>query len=181
MSTAIDKRRKPGDRYGFLELLEPLPSDGKHIGWIVKCHGCGKIYQKGSIQLRDNRAQSCGCMVKRQGNKSPHWRGVGEISSAYISHYRINAKRRGIDFLVTPEYLWKLFLLQDRKCALTNLSIEFGRRGRDNCTASLDRIDSNKPYQIGNVQWVHKHINAMKLNHDQDYFKYLCKLVTFKG
>lgn len=26
----------------------------------------------------------------------------------------------------------------------------------------FDRIDPNKGYIIGNVQWVHKHINMMK-------------------
>lgn len=178
MSTLLTNRRKSGDRYGYLELIEPLGSDGKHIAWLVKCHGCGKTYKKNSIQLRNKRTQSCGCAVKRRNNESPHWRGVGEISSTYVSHYRTNAKKRGIDFLVTPEYLWKLFLLQDRKCALSSLPIEFGRMGRDNTTASLDRIDSDKPYQIGNVQWVHKHVNAMKLDHKQDYFINLCKLIA---
>lgn len=178
MSTSFDKRRNIGDRYGYLELLEPLGSDGKHIGWLVKCNGCGKIYKKNSIQLRDKRIQSCGCMVMRKGNKSPHWRGVGEISSVIITHYKVNAKRRGIDFLINGEYMWKLFLLQDRKCALTGLKISFGRHGRDEVTASLDRIDSSKPYRVGNVQWLHKHVNMMKLNHEQKYFIKLCKLVA---
>lgn len=42
MSTLIEKRRKSGDRYGYLELLRPAHNTGKHIAWVVKCHGCGK-------------------------------------------------------------------------------------------------------------------------------------------
>ncbi len=178
MSTAINSRRKSGDRYGALELLHPVGNDGKHIAWLVKCHGCGKIYEKKSLQLRNKRTQSCGCLYKRQNSGSPNWRGVGEISSTTISHYKINAKRRGIEFLITGEYMWRLFLLQDRKCALSGLKLCFGRRGRDENTASLDRVDSSKPYQIGNVQWLHKHVNMMKLDHDQKYFIKLCKLIA---
>ena len=178
MSTDFKYRRKAGDRYGYLELLNPVKNNGKHISWLVKCHGCGKEYVKNSITNRPERMQSCGCQVKRQNNESPHWRGVGEISSVTISHYKTNAKKRGIEWLITPDFMWRLFLLQDRKCALSGLPIKFGRRGRDENTASLDRIDSSKPYKIGNVQWLHKHVNMMKLDHDQKYFIKLCKLIS---
>ena len=76
--------------------------------------------------------------------------------------------------------MWTIFLEQDRKCALSGLPISFGRQCRDNPTASMDRIDSRGPYVVGNVQWVHKHINMMKLDHDQDYFITLCSLVAIK-
>lgn len=48
-------------------------------------------------------------------------------------------------------------------------------------TASLDRIDSTKGYTLDNIQWVHKHINVMKMDLDQEYFIKLCKLVTKKS
>lgn len=47
-------------------------------------------------------------------------------------------------------------------------------------TASLDRIDSSKPYIIDNIQWVHKDINFMKRTYSHDYFIKLCKLVANK-
>lgn len=180
MSTDFKKRRYIGQRMGFLELLQPINNGGKHIQWLVKCHGCGKEYVKGSLSNRPERQQSCGCQMKRQNKDSPNWRGVGEISRSFITRYKTNAKRRGIEFLVNAEYMWRLFLLQDRKCALSGLKICFGRIGRDENTASFDRIDSSKPYQIGNVQWVHKHVNMMKLNHNQKYFIKLCKLIANK-
>ena len=182
MSTSFSVRRKPGDRYGHLELLEEAGYSGlagKHKAWRVKCHGCGKEYIKNAIQLRNKRTQSCGCVYKRQNSGSPNWKGIGEISSSYFSRVEKLAIRRGIEFNVGRNYLWEVFLQQGKKCALTGLPIVFGRTGRDENTASLDRKNSSLPYQAGNVQWVHKHINMMKLDHDQDYFIRLCSLVSF--
>jgi hypothetical protein len=45
-------------------------------------------------------------------------------------------------------------------------------------TASLDRIDSNKDYVEGNIQWVHKHLNLMKNILSQEYFINLCNKVS---
>lgn len=44
--------------------------------------------------------------------------------------------------------------------------------------ASLDRIDSNMDYQEENVQWLHKDINMMKQQFDQDYFIQMCCAVA---
>lgn len=176
MTKLISSRRYVGQKFGLIELIEKRELRGKNYQWLVKCHGCGGEYVRSSSFKKTT--QSCGCQLKRRNNQSPNWRGFGEISSSTISHYKVNAKKRNIDFLITPEYMWKLFLLQDRKCALTGLKISFGRYSRDGQTASLDRIDSNKPYQIGNVQWLHKHVNMMKSNHDQKYFIKLCKLIA---
>jgi len=48
-------------------------------------------------------------------------------------------------------------------------------------TASLDRIDSNyeKGYLRGNVQWVHKDINRLKMNRSDDSFIAICARVFF--
>ena len=44
-------------------------------------------------------------------------------------------------------------------------------------TASIDRIDSSKGYERGNVQFVHKDINAMKWNLSLAKFMEYCKLI----
>jgi hypothetical protein len=74
------------------------------------------------------------------------------------------------------EYVWNLFLSQDRKCALSGIPIGF--QDRSGSTASLDRIDNSKGYVIGNVQWVHKDVNIMKHTHSQDYFIGLCATIA---
>lgn len=45
-------------------------------------------------------------------------------------------------------------------------------------TASLDRINSNLGYEPNNVQWVHKDINKMKLDYNQQYFINMCTYVV---
>lgn len=45
-------------------------------------------------------------------------------------------------------------------------------------TASLDRIDSNEGYIVGNVQWVHLVLNRMKSNLKETQFIEWCNLVV---
>lgn len=116
-------------------------------------------------------------------------KGFGLLSGEYWSLIVSGANSRNYEFDITIEYAWNLYLLQDKKCALSGLKIVFEpncvhtknvdfRRKR---TASLDRIDSSKGYVEGNVQWVHKDINIMKNRFKQDYFIKICKLICKKN
>lgn len=53
------------------------------------------------------------------------------------------------------EYLWNLFIYQNKTCALTGDPLNIN-------TASLDRIDSKYGYIEGNVQWVTAQANKCK-------------------
>ena len=77
-----------------------------------------------------------------------------------------------------------MFLKQNKKCALSNVELCFGtladvrNKGCREALASLDRIDSTKGYEIGNVQWIHKKLNIMKQNlSDLDFIEW-CKKVS---
>lgn len=113
---------------------------------------------------------------------STGWSGVGDISGKYFCYLKSNARRgngRILEFSITKEFLWKLYLEQDKKCAYTKISIIISpNRDLKLTTASLDRIDSSKGYIEGNVQWVHKDVNKMKMDLNEDDFKYYCKLVN---
>lgn len=65
-------------------------------------------------------------------------------------------------------------------CALSGIPLRIGTsKGRSSeTTASVDRIDSAKPYTRGNVQWVHKSVNLMKQTLGQDDFIEWCKRVA---
>ena len=77
------------------------------------------------------------------------------------------------------EYLWKLFLDQNKKCTLTGMNLFFGRfRNSKETNASLDRIDSSKGYVKGNLQWVLKDVNLMKGVFSQQHYIEICNLVT---
>ena len=51
---------------------------------------------------------------------------------------------------------------------------------KQNLDLSLDRIDSSKGYEIGNVQWVTKYINWAKNDLSQKDFIDLCIAVANK-
>lgn len=173
----MDKSNPVGKKFNKLTVIEFSHSDAlQHRMWKCICE-CGK--EKIIPTRLLGKQVSCGCF-KNQGTFS----GVEKITGTLYCNMSCAAKRRGINFAVSVEYLWDLFIKQNKKCALSGLDLDFGI-GKDgkNRTASLDRIDSNKDYIEGNVQWVHRRINVMKQDMTTEQFIVLCNLVTskFKG
>lgn len=93
-----------------------------------------------------------------------------------------NALKRNLNFELTVEDMWDIFIQQDGKCAITGVNINMLNANINNNyhlqTASLDRKDSSKGYIKGNVQWVHKAINSLKSDFTDDEFISLCHLVA---
>jgi hypothetical protein len=87
-------------------------------------------------------------------------------------------KSRDLPFDISKEYSADLFQEQGGRCALTGLELTFDVNSENGRTASLDRKDSALGYVEGNVQWVHKDINRMKLAYCQDYFIEMCARVA---
>lgn len=134
------------------------------------CNLCSKI----------ERSKSCGKYQRKTGKDHPQFSGYEEISGQRWSVIRSNAKTRKLEFSITKEYVYNLLIEQDFKCKLSGLNIDLGKPGRKNVrwTATLDRIDSTKGYIEGNVQWLHKDINTMKWNFQQDQFIQYCRMIS---
>lgn len=169
-------------KFGSLIALKLLKKrKNKQKIWKCKCD-CGNIKNCCAYELNKGYTISCGCAKFKTGNTHFNWKGCGELSSHHLTKIKLSAKNRKLEFNVSIEYLWDLFLKQDRKCALTGLEIKFKKSHRDEVSASLDRIDPNIGYIEGNVQWVHKDINTMKFDFSQEEFINYCKLVCiYKG
>jgi hypothetical protein len=159
----------------------------KYHKWVLCKCDCGNRVVHRLSGLKSGKTKSCGCLKYLKGESSPFFTGCGEISGKFFSHIKRTAnggtnkrKRLSKEFKITVEFLWDLFLKQDRKCAITNMPINFNTIfGKiSNGSASLDRIDSNKGYTKDNVQWVHKTINMMKNKLSMDEFTEWCKLVA---
>lgn len=156
-----------GQKYEYLTVVEQLPlaPGQRHRKWKCLCV-CGNSVTSSAHNVRQGFRKSCGCRWRKS---------YGEISGAFLCRLRNHAKERGLDFAVDAPYIWRLYLAQNRRCALSGLPIKFGLKRN---TASLDRIDSSKGYLPGNVQWLHKDVNFMKLNFDQAYFLRLVSLIA---
>jgi hypothetical protein len=170
-----------GKQYNRLTIQEVFKKDGR---WVCRCAcECGtKDVVKRLDGVRNGHIPSCGCACRSRptiiGNKNPAFTGCGELSGSRVYEIEQSAKKRGIPYAVTREYLWELFELQHRKCALSGVPLVFGRKHSYETTASLDRRDSSKGYTPDNVQWVHKDVNKMKRDFWQDSFLEWCQLIS---
>jgi hypothetical protein len=158
-----------GDHYDKL-TVEGF-TDEARVKAICRCD-CGRVVQIRPSLLGYNRTNNCGCAPRGK------WQGVGQVSKTYFHRTARNARVRGLDFQVSLSYLANLYEKQEGKCALTGLPIPFGKRTAHQSEASLDRVDSTKGYVEGNVQWVHKDVNKMKMDFTTERFLELCALVT---
>ncbi len=172
--------RRAGDVIDDWTLLESFIQNHKTY-WTCRCK-CGVVKNVNVSSLNRGRSKSCrGCAVIGRKKLDKNM-----VPNAYFIKLRFGALRRGIKFSLSKTEITQLLELQNFKCILTGLSIGFKESRRKNdtssTTASLDRIDSDKGYESGNIQWVHKDINKMKQTFSQEYFIELCqKVVNFKS
>lgn len=125
--------------------------------------------------------KSCGCNQIKKGFEHSQWNGYGEISGGWWANHVLRERsqnaRTKVPVTVTIKEAWDLFLKQNKKCALSGLSLTISGTSKYN-TASIDRIDSSRGYEPNNIQWVHKDINFMKRTYSQFYFVDMCRLVA---
>ena len=163
-----------GQKFDDLTVIKETRDNSGHRAWIVECT-CGEKLVRTTGQLRGKCRSSC-------GNREHH-KPYGLLCSRLWGEIKKGAKSRNLKFIISKEYAWKLYVQQDRKCALSGVPIVFAKthfeahRKRMN-TASLDRIDSNVGYVVGNVQWVHKTVNIMKMSATDANFIDMCHKIS---
>jgi hypothetical protein len=177
---------KPGQTFGKYTIINGNIIKGNNNGESkVECLcECGNINIVSCLTLIKGVSNGCMlCTHSKKGKEHPSFNGYKEIPGSWFSRYSKSKKQ---EFNITIEDIYDLWIKQNKKCALSGLGISFENTNTKKtrhrfdliCTASLDRIDSSLPYNKDNVQLVHKHINIMKNNHNQEYFIKLCQLIT---
>lgn len=165
-------------KFGKLTALRIDPARKNRVFWMCQCD-CGKQKSVAAKHLRIGAIKSCGCDKHLSGKQSPCWRGYEGIGRHYWSQVKRGAHIRGFEFKIDMKYAWSLFVKQHEKCALTGQTLVFpSKTAVSDGTASLDRIDSSKGYIKGNVWWVHKDVNLMKMDFPLDIFRQICKMVA---
>lgn len=157
----------------------------------IKCR-CECGFEKLVYCLTLIKGQSTACFNCGHGNKgesNAKWKGYKEVPGSFINRITSRSKKSNREVKINAEDIYDLWIKQDKKCSLSGLPIDFTNTNPGNinrkeskydliCTASPDRIDSNKGYTKDNVQLVHKDVNMIKKEYDQDYFLKLCQLIT---
>jgi hypothetical protein len=172
----LRKSTPPGTRFGLL-IVEGESGRDRWGAYRYRCRcDCGKITEVRASYLHQGRIISCGDkLLHFGGNKSHNWKGHGDIAGQHWSSIKHHARARGLSFNVTIKDAWLLFLAQGRRCKFTGRPLTLQKRGR---TASLDRINSGRGYSRGNIQWVHKDCQRMKMDLSDLDFINLCREVT---
>lgn len=167
-----------GKRFGNLVAIESF-SDGHSKIWKCECD-CGNICNVSASNLKKGTKYCWSCRNKYLSEIK--WCGHGEICLDLWTSIKRSAQNRKKDFDISIEDMWDLFIKQDRKCALSGVDLFFSRtiKARPASTASLDRIDSSKGYIKGNIQWIHKDLNIMKMDLSQKDFISWCKIIAEK-
>ena len=167
---------KQGDTFSNWVIIDNNVYKNYRNRSAYKCKcSCGYTTYIEAASLFNSKSSKC---------KNCCYKGLETLSGDYFSKIRNGAVRRNIEFNISIEYIYNIFIHQDGKCALSGATIILDRsssnrqKGAVIQTASLDRIDSSKGYIEGNVQWVHKDLNMMKQSFSQEYFIELCKKVT---
>ena len=173
----------------MLTIINEVRRKGR-LMYLTQCE-CGKQEIKRKDWVKSGRTTSCkSCSCKRTASKYPppvNKKGCGAFSGTHYLAIKHGAKRRNIEFNLTPEYLWNLYIDQQGLCALTGIQIHLSRSLKgsnvnwDAITASLDRKDNSKGYLEGNVWWVHKEINRLKNNYSIDELLYWSRLLVKHG
>jgi hypothetical protein len=164
------------------------------------CKNCGVIFEKPLTEIRRNeklnRDNFCSryCVGKNNIKNLPKEKQTYDISkhagnrkdeyTKFKYHFR-NIKKRNKNVDVTIEDLKNLWESQEGKCAYLNINLvlsSYSKIKKDPITsASLDRIDSNKGYEKGNLQWISRSMNYMKNNMSDQDVKILLKLIKENG
>jgi hypothetical protein len=128
------------------------------------CH-CGEIFYLYIKRFLNGKTTQC-----KRCNQTSKFQ-CGDLSTVKLWGCYQRALQNHWEYNLTSEYMWDLFLKQDRKCI-------YSKELLTTINASVDRINSKNGYIIGNVQWVDKYVNRIKWKLSEEEFLYFTKLVA---
>jgi len=141
----------------------------------LSCKVCGNIFTPTNLS---NKYCSDLCNSKKQVERS--YKYLNNNPKAYISHLLCRKGREGISL----EYIMELYHLQDGKCNLSNIELTFIKKTNSpkvHTNLSIDRIDSSKGYEIGNIQLVCAIVNIIKSTLSNEELLWWCSQVVEGG
>jgi len=161
-------------KVGNLTVSSKHKSIGGRRHWLCRCE-CGGEKWVQTHHLTQKRTTNCGCEKNKTGSLNGAWKGYKDLGHRVFGRYERGAKQRNIEFDLTIEDVWRQYEKQRMKCPLSGIDLFLDSK---RLNASLDRIDSNRGYVVGNIQWIYRKLNRFKNNYSQEEFISMCKLVA---
>lgn len=171
-----------GKKFGQLLVLEKLNCRKLRSQlWRCECLQCGNKDFRCNITYLKKRIETNGScnLCYGTGEFAANWTGYKEISGKYFTNVVKKAKERNLEFELSIEDLWNIYLYQDKKCNLTSEELYFSSN-KIIGNASLDRKDPLKPYSFDNIQYVTCKVNRIKWIFNNEQFMNLCYCVSNK-
>ena len=133
-------------------------SANRRAHYLCRCNHCGCEKVINSGVFRKKPPVSCGCR-KASGYTHPRANPTKKNETRLLNYARRNAKRRGeecsleLNDIVIPEY-----------CPVLAIKLDPGSHSHQDCSPSVDRIDSTKGYTKDNVWVISARANRIKNN-----------------
>lgn len=152
-----------GHTFGGLIVLrkdEEATKKNKRGTYWCKCSWCQdeKLINSEIFRYGKKPPVSCGCR-RKAGYTNPKSNPTKKNETRLLNYARRNAKRRGeecsleLKDIVIPEY-----------CPVLGIKLEPGSHNHQDCSPSVDRIDSTKGYTKDNVWIISARANRIKNN-----------------
>ena len=147
------------------------------VAYTKNCPSCGSEQTYGRKDHYKSAVKGA-WLCKSCSNSNNNFAGKhNDIPNTWFNMKMKSGLSRGHQWDLTIEFLWNMYLEQNKKCSLSGFPIGWADKGLT-ATASIDRIDSSEGYLIGNVQLVHKDVNFMKQQFNQEYFIEVCRAIA---
>lgn len=163
-----EARDLSGQTFGNWKVIERHRDTENRVKFLCECLKCNSEHVVLAQNLVAGESKQCA-----KCRRDELWKGHKDISKIFWNSIIRSARIRNIPFNITIEEVWNVYESQNGLCKLSGVPIILCAN-RKKRTASLDRIDSNGYYDVLNIQWVHKHVNSMKLDFAQEYFIEMC-------
>lgn len=169
-----------GKRFGRLVVLR-FYDKNKHRSktWECLCD-CGNIKIITTGYLTSGDTQSCGCLkldtTRQTGNNNVKLDLKTKLTHRKMVEYKSRAKDKGLPFSLTTEEFYNLMYTQCHYCGVnyetSSNEQKVYRYGEAHSIKynGIDRIDSNRGYEIGNVVSCCKICNHAKMDLKQEDF-----------
>lgn len=162
-------------------LIEFKKDKHKSSGYSSTCKHCARkatqVWQQKNVEYRRNYDKAYATANKEQiriKNKRRYQNLT--LDQKFEMLIKTAQKRTKFKCFISADYLKEVWQKQEGRCAYTKLPLTAD--ANQLTTMSLDRIDSDVDYVIGNVQLVCVAVNRMKSDFLEKDFIGLCNLIT---